>query len=120
MTEKDGALRKLRILPEKGRPKKEAMQMHRMKINTFAKLALVLFTALCIITVVKLKMEFNTLEDTKRSLEERGSPQLSAATRNSKTSLKLLFDDEYVAEIAKKKLNLVMPDEVIFYNDLTD
>lgn len=119
MTERDGALRKLRILPEKGRPKKEAMQMHRMKINTFAKLALVLFTALCIITVVKLKMEFNTLEDTKRSLEER----IAAAERSNaelKNKLETPFDDEYVAEIAKKKLNLVMPDEVIFYNDLTD
>ena len=93
--------------------------MHRMKINTFAKLALVLFTALCIITVVKLKMEFNTLEDTKRSLEER----TAAAERSNaelKNKLETPFDDEYVAEIAKKKLNLVMPDEVIFYNDLTD
>ena len=54
-----------------------------------------------------------------RSLEER----IAAAERSNaelKNKLETPFDDEYVAEIAKKKLNLVMPDEVIFYNDLTD
>ena len=30
------------------------------------------------------------------------------------------LDDAYVVEIAKDKLNLRLPDEIIFYNDLTD
>ena len=90
-----------------------------MKLNTFAKIALALFVVFCMVSVVKLKMEFNALEEKKLALEESIS---ATQRRNAELSNKLEtpFDDEYVAEIAKNKLNLVMPDEVIFYNDLAD
>lgn len=93
--------------------------MQGSKLNSFARLALVLFAVFCIVTVVKLKLDFNDLEETKRSLEERVANS-SRNVEELQNRLNTPFDDDYVARVAKDKLNLVMPDEIIFYNDLTN
>lgn len=93
--------------------------MQRTGLNTFAKLALILFALFCVFTVIKLKIEINDLEDRKTELEQKiaVAEEEVAALQNK---LDTPFDEEYVAALAKEKLNLVMPDEVIFYNDLTE
>lgn len=93
--------------------------MQRARLNTFAKLALALFVVFCAVTVVKLKFEINSLNEKKEILKS----QIAAAevkVASLQNELDAPFDDEYVAALAKEKLNLVMPDEVIFYNDLSE
>lgn len=91
----------------------------KKKKNTsfFVKLAVFAFAVFAVITVVQLQLELNAkieerdrlraevdeLEDKKDQLE---------ANAGSET------DRDYIIDVAKKRLNLRMPEEIIFYNDL--
>lgn len=93
--------------------------MQRTGLNTFAKLALVLFALFCVFTIIKLRIEINSFEEKKSDLESKiAVAEEEVAELQNK--LDTPMDEEYVASLAKEKLNLVMPDEVIFYNDLTE
>lgn len=93
--------------------------MQKMKMSFFVKLAVIVLALVCLFIVVKNKIEINSLADRKSDLE------IKVAAENEKVGelqnrLDTPFDREFIAALAKEKLNLVMPDEVIFYNDLSE
>lgn len=87
--------------------------------RAIVKVVLAVFCAFCVVTLFRLKLELNDLSreyaEVKQNVE-----QTEAYVRRLKNRLATEFDDDYVAGVAKDKLGLANPDEVIFYNDLTD
>ena len=93
--------------------------MQKGKMSFFITLAAVILALVCAFIVVKNKIEINSLAQRKAKLE------VKVAAENEKVGelqnrLDTPFDREFIAALAKEKLNLVMPDEVIFYNDLSE
>lgn len=91
--------------------------MTNKKPGVIIKLALAVFVIFFIVTIFKLKIE---IDDLSREYE-----QLQAKVEESEAYVKKLenllssdFSDEYIEGVAKEKLNLVLPDEIIFYNDI--
>ena len=94
--------------------------MKSRKTSIAAKLAIIVFVIFSLVTVFKLKIE---LDDLNREYE-----QLEAQIKEKENYIKILknrlesasgLDENYVEEVAKDKLNLVLPEEIIFYNDIT-
>lgn len=98
---------------DKGKKKKTEIS----KSNFFIRTAILVFTAFCVITIVKLQFEFNQLKETKNALIEdidKGNDRIGELHAKLNTE----FNEEYIIKIAKEKLNLRLPEEIIFYNDL--
>ena len=90
-----------------------------MRLSAFIKLAVVVLALVCAVIVVKNKLEINALAERKADLEVEVAAQ-EEKVGELQNRLDTPFDKEFIAALAKEKLNLVMPDEVIFYNDLSD
>ena len=87
--------------------------------NVIIKLGAVVFVLIGLFTVARLEMKYNDIEAQRRALEaeyEANQELIDDIERDIDAE----FNDEYVIKIAKEKLNLCMPEEVIFYNDLTE
>lgn len=86
--------------------------------NVVIKLGAVVFLLIGIFTVARLEMKYNDIEQKRKELEEvyHENQQL---IDDLNRDLNAEFDDEYVIKIAKKKLNLCLPEEIIFYNDIS-
>lgn len=93
--------------------------MQKIKLNTFFKLAAVVLALVCTVIVVKLNIEINELNERKAVMEKQVASE-SEKVGELQNRLDTPFERDFVAALAKEKLNLVMPDEVIFYNDLTE
>ncbi len=93
--------------------------MQLLKSNGMFKLALCVLALFCVIMIVTLQLQFNRLKQQKAALSE----ELAAAEERIdqiQTALNTPFDDEYIIKIAREKLNLRLPEEVVFYNDTKD
>lgn len=93
--------------------------MQMIKLNTFFKLAAVVLALVCTVIVVKLNIEYNELNERKALIEKQVALE-SEKVGELRNRLETPFEKDFVSALAKEKLNLVMPDEVIFYNDLTE
>ena len=98
----------------KDREKKEVS-----KSNFFIRAALLLFAVFCAVTVVKLQLEFNQLKSTKALLNTQ-IEETKDRIAELEVELDTVMDDDYVIAVAKEKLNLRLPEEIIFYNDLNN
>ena len=90
-----------------------------MSQNVVVKVASVFLLMLAVVSVFFLRLQFNSLKEQRDQL----AISIEALEENIEKIEKDLasdLDDAYVIEIAKDKLNLRLPDEIIFYNDLTD
>ena len=91
-----------------------------MKLNKstgiFVRVAAVAFAVFCVVSVVKIELEYNELKDRKKMLEEQVE-EYERAVEKKKAELETPFDEEYIIRIAKQKLNLRLPEEIIFYNN---
>ena len=93
--------------------------MQKMNLSAFIKLAVIVLALVCAVIVIKNKIEINALAERKSELEVRvadGEEKVGELQNRLDTPL----DREFIAALAKEKLNLVMPDEVVFYNDLSE
>ncbi len=94
--------------------------MNRYSGKLFEKAAILVFCVFCGITLVILQLERNDLKAETDKLN-RQIEELSAYADELQTTLDKPFDDEYIEDIAKDKLGLRYPEEVIYYSkDNTD
>ena len=91
--------------------------MHNKKTNVFIKAAISVVIVVCLITILKLQIQFNQLNEEKKSLEKQVS-DFSDDIEELKSEIARPFDDEYVIRVAREKLGYHLPDEIIYYNDL--
>ena len=76
-----------------------------------------LFAFFCILSVIKMQIEINRL----KAEEELLIPEIQEIKdENDKYNniLNTPMDQDYYEEKAREKLNLRLPEEIIFYNDL--
>lgn len=81
----------------------------------FLKIAIVLFMVFSIIMIVQLQQQFNELEKKHTALQVK-IDAYEERLAELQYELDRPFDNEYIIEIARKKLNYHLPDEIIFEN----
>ncbi len=90
----------------------------KRKSNIFIKAATFVFIVFCTVTIIKMQFEFNNLKDDKAEVEEQ-IKNYELKIDELQARLEEDFDTEYIMRIAREKLNFRLPEEVIFYNDLS-
>ena len=86
--------------------------------NVFVKAAVLVFIVFCTVTIVKMQFEFNTLKENKENVEAQ-IKAYELRIDELESRLEEQFDTAYIIRIARDKLNYRLPEEIIFYNDLT-
>lgn len=87
--------------------------------NMIIKIGAIAFVIIGLFTVARLEMKYNEIESTRQALEEQylhNQEIIEALERD----LDAEFNEEYIKKIAREQLNLCMPEEVIFYNDINN
>ncbi len=76
------------------------------------------FVIFCSVTIIRMQFEFNELKENKEQVEEQiKSYQLKIDELQAQ--LDEQFNTDYIMRVARDKLNYRLPDEIIFYNDLS-
>ncbi len=87
------------------------------EIKGVMKLAVIMFIAAGIISSAKMLVKYNEYRDKIDELSAR-RVKYEESIERIRYELEQEFDDDYVERIAKEKLNLCRPDEVVYYNGL--
>ncbi|MBQ3178556.1 MAG: septum formation initiator family protein [Clostridia bacterium] len=87
--------------------------------NLFVKLAMLVFSVFCFITIITLQLENNSMKERAEALDTR-IQEYQIYIEDLQTTLSAPMDEEYVADIAREKLGLRHPQEVVFYSDDSD
>ncbi len=90
--------------------------MNRYSAKLFEKLALLAFCVFCGITLVILQLERNDMQSKADQLNQQ-IEELNDYAYELRAALDKPFDDEYIEELAKEKLGLRYPQEVVFYSN---
>lgn len=75
------------------------------------------FMIIGVVSVVKLQLEYNSLK-MRRDVLAQEIQATSERIEMLQTTLDSPFDDEYIIKIAREKLNLRLPEEIVYYNNL--
>ena len=86
-------------------------------IESWIKAALIILFILFIMAFIFLRIQLNELEKQKEDLE------IQIKTTNDRITeiqyaLDTEFNEEYIIRVARERLNLHLPDEIVYYNDL--
>lgn len=87
------------------------------KTNKFVLIAALVVMLVCLITIIRLQINFNALDKEKEELSKQVA-QYADEIEDLKNEIARPFDDEYVMRVAREKLGYHLPDEIIYYNDL--
>ncbi len=93
--------------------------MQNLKNNLLFKLALCALAVCCVVMIVSLQLQYNRLKQQKDILAAEIT-EAEARIEAVQDMLDMPFDHDYVIRIAREKLNLRLPEEIVFYNDLTE
>lgn len=98
---------------------KKTKKQPKKKISFFTKVAFFAFFGFCAITLIQLQGQISDYREEIAVTEEQIAyyqAQIEALNRELATPI----DYTYIRKIAKSKLNFSMPDDIIFYNDLSN
>lgn len=84
--------------------------------NIFVRFATLIFTIVCIVSLIVLRLENNEKKIKADALRE-DVEEMENYISELEADIEKPFDDEYVADIAHSELGLRYPQEVIFYSD---
>lgn len=84
--------------------------------NIFVRFAALIFTIVCIVSLIVLRLENNEKKIKSDALRE-DVEEMENYISELEADIAKPFDDEYVADIAHSELGLRYPQEVIFYSD---
>ena len=87
------------------------------RTNIFVRAAVIIVIIVCLITILRLQIQFNKLNEEKKILQAQVE-EYSEDIEELKAEIERPFDDEYVIRVAREKLGYHLPDEIIYYNDL--
>jgi Septum formation initiator. len=89
------------------------------KSNFFVRAALLVVVVFCVFSTIRLQLEHSRLKEEKAALMVQ-IEEAKEKVDEIEARLQMEFDDDYIIRIAKEKLNLRLPEEIIFYNDLNN
>ncbi len=87
------------------------------RTNIFVRIAVIIVIVVCLITILKLQIQFNKLNEERKILSAQVE-EYEEDIEELKAEIERPFDDEYVIRVAREKLGYHLPDEIIYYNDL--
>ncbi len=93
--------------------------MKSIQMSIPVKLTILLAFVFLIITYVSVEIRYSDLAEERDSLNER-IEAVGDSCERLQNKLDTPFDEEYIIDLAKDKLNYCLPDEIVFYNDLID
>ena len=96
---------------------KTETKTYKRRMNIFMKAAILVFICACSASVINMMFEYNALKDKRVELEARIA-EVNTRIEELNVWLDMPFNDDYVRRVAREKLNLRIPGEIIFYNDL--
>lgn len=70
-----------------------------------------------VVSIVKLQLEYNSLKVRRDALLAE-IQNTGERIEMLQSSLDTPFDDDYIIKIAREKLNLRLPEEIVYYNNL--
>lgn len=91
--------------------------MQKWKNSGFFRVLIFAMMIIGIVSVVRLQLDYNSLKIRRDALAE----EIQATAERIEmleTTLDAPFDDEYIIKIAREKLNLRLPEEIVYYNNL--
>lgn len=91
--------------------------MQNWKNSGFFRVLIFTFMIIGVVSVVKLQLEYNSLK-MRRDVLAQEIQATSERIEILQTTLDSPFDDEYIIKIAREKLNLRLPEEIVYYNNL--
>lgn len=94
------------------------MVLQKWKNSGFFRVLIFAMMIIGIVSVVRLQLDYNSLKIRRDALAE----EIQATAERIEmleTTLDAPFDDEYIIKIAREKLNLRLPEEIVYYNNLT-
>ena len=89
--------------------------MRKLSSSIAVKIAIILFSVFCIFNIIRTQFKIN---DSNSQIDDKRE-QLEQAEQNVEElerELDEVFGKDYVVRIAKEKLGLRLPQEIIFYN----
>ncbi len=90
--------------------------MKLLSKNMFVRFAVLIFTIVCIVSLVVLRLD-NNEKKTQVDLLRLEVEEMQNYIGELEADIAKPFDEEYVADIAHGELGLRYPQEVIFYSD---
>ena len=90
----------------------------KKRSNIFVKAAVLVFVVFCTVTIIRMQFEFNELKENKEQVEEQ-IKNYQLKIDELQAQLDEQFNTDYIMRVARDKLNYRLPDEIIFYNDLS-
>ncbi len=90
----------------------------RLRANIFVKSALGVFLIFAFVMIVSLSMKVNTLKEKYGELASQVSDK-QIQVEKLRAEYEQEIDEDYIKKVAKEELGYHMPDEIIYYNDLT-
>ena len=97
----------------------ENTAVQRVGGSIFVRMTVLVLLVSMLILAARLLMEYNDLREEADALRA----EIAASVDHIEAlqaQLDAPFDNDYVIKIAKEKLNLSLPQEIIFYNDLNE
>ena len=91
--------------------------MQNWKNSGFFRVLIFTFMIIGVVSIVKLQLEYNSLK-MRRDVLAAEIQATSERIEMLQTTLDTPFDDEYIIKIALEKLNLRLPEEIVYYNNL--
>ena len=77
-----------------------------------------MFIVFCTVTIIQMQFEFNSLKEDKAKVEQQ-IQLYELKIDELQSRLDEEIDEEYIMRVAREKLNYRLPEEIIFYNDLS-
>lgn len=94
-----------------------ALSMGKKNTGMFVKIAIFALAVFAGIYIVHLQLKSNALR-TERDIKKAEVTAFQDQKDELEEKLKAPVDEKYIIDIAKDKLNLRLPEEIMFYNDL--
>lgn len=91
--------------------------MHRLKNSGFFRMIVFAMMIVGVVSIVKLQLEYNSLKVRRDALLAE-IQNTGERIEMLQSSLDTPFDDDYIIKIAREKLNLRLPEEIVYYNNL--
>ena len=87
--------------------------------NIFFKLALVVVSVFCIITLLSSNAESEELRNERDELE-RQIAEYNELILSVENDLSAPIDEDYIIKMAREKFNMRLPEEVVFVTNITN
>ena len=90
----------------------------KKRTNIFLKLAMIVFIVFALVSIIRMQFRLNALKDQAAALRAE-QQEHNYRVEELQEKVDAEFDAEYIERVAREKLGLRMPGEIVYHNDLS-